>query len=419
MPLNFIKSSAIYSNNTEIPLTSPQRKLQRRFLAYQFFMNLWFIEAIWLYFYRMFMNDAQVGLIGSLALVIGLITEIPSGALADKFGRNRMVRIGMIIAALGLGLQAIGGFWPIIIFQIGAIIGFSLVSGADEALFFEKLKFRKNSLHWRRLIMRYSQMAYLALIVAVPIGGFLYEINPILPFILTSIAMLISTAIVWNVRDEPSSQTKSKVKISSKEFRDYFASIKDGLRIFTGKKLRIYVPIILAVQGLLYFFDQGLLTIAFMDRFHFSESFGGIVIGAASLFAVVALHFMHKYAAKLGEKLVITALSLLIIASLVMAIFDIRMFGIFVILILYSGDGIIYPFISEVINKHTSNSSRSTVLSTASVLRMLPYILLAPLVGWLNTCGELWIFLTATSILIVMAWAYYVSRKRRDAEKMY
>ena len=142
-----------------------QKSLSRRFLAYRFFLNLWFIEAVWLYFYRLYMNDAQIGVLDAAAFGVGLLAEVPSGALADRFGRSRIVRIGIIIAGLGLALQAFGGFWSILLFQMLVMIGFSFISGADEALFFDKLNFKKESAHWRRLITRSAQAAYAACIM--------------------------------------------------------------------------------------------------------------------------------------------------------------------------------------------------------------------------------------------------------------
>jgi MFS family permease len=77
-------------------MTHEQKVLSRKFLIYKFVMNLWFVEAIWLYFYRVFMTDGQVGTLDSVAFLIGLLVEVPSGALADKFGRARIAKIGVI-----------------------------------------------------------------------------------------------------------------------------------------------------------------------------------------------------------------------------------------------------------------------------------------------------------------------------------
>lgn len=81
------------------------------------------------------MTDAQVGILDATAFAVGLIAEVPSGALADRFGRDRVVKVGIVIAAIGMSIQAFGGFGNILFSQSLLMIGFAFMSGADEALF--------------------------------------------------------------------------------------------------------------------------------------------------------------------------------------------------------------------------------------------------------------------------------------------
>src|ERR1035437_4217635 len=149
-----------------------QELLARRYLFYRFFTNLWFVGAIWLYFYRIFITDQQVGLLDGMAFAIGLLAEVPTGALADKFGRSRLVRLGQILAGSGLLLQALGnGFPQFFIGQSIMMVGVAFASGADEALFFQRLNYDRNSLSWRKLMTRGGQIALVASIIALITGG--------------------------------------------------------------------------------------------------------------------------------------------------------------------------------------------------------------------------------------------------------
>lgn len=154
-------------------MTENQKWLSRKFLVYKILTNLWFLGAVWLYFYRIYITDRQIGILDSVAFAIGLVAEVPSGVLADKFGRDKMVKLGQFLAGSGLIMQAFGsGLSQFMFGQAIMMIGVSFVSGADEALFFDQLKFSITSPNWRKLITKGSQIALIGTTSATILGGF-------------------------------------------------------------------------------------------------------------------------------------------------------------------------------------------------------------------------------------------------------
>src|SRR3989344_5295200 len=183
-------------------ITDNQKWLSRKYLAYEMLTNLWFVGAIWLYFYRIFITDQQVGILDGFAFAVGLIAEVPSGALADRFGRDKMVKLGQVLAGSGFLVQAFGSsFVPFFVGQAILMTGVAFVSGADEALFFEKLNFDRASLDWRKLVTRGSQFALMGSLIAVVTGGWLYTINPRIPWIIQGLAFISSALLIWSIID--------------------------------------------------------------------------------------------------------------------------------------------------------------------------------------------------------------------------
>ena len=398
-----------------VSIMSPnQAWLAKKYLLYQLLTNLWFLSAVWLYFYRIFVTDQQVGFFDGFAFAIGLIAEVPSGALADKFGRDKMVRLGQILTGAGLLIQAAGSsFMPFFVGQSIMMIGVSFVSGADEALFFERLKFDRASRQWRKLLTRGSQVALIGTLTATVAGGWLHTINPRIPWVLTGASFIVSAILVWSVKD---GRERASMQGFSTELKNYLINIKSGFAEFRLPKLWIYVPIIITVQGLFYTAGYGLLRMVLLDRFTFSPFLGSVVIASSSLITIGLLSLMHKYADRLSEKKVITFISLSAVAGLLLSLANIGMWGYVVILTLYAGEHVLYPFMSETINYHASENQRATILSVASFIKTLPYVLLAPIIGTLNTNGKLNYFLVVWACLILIAVFIYLANKRTDSK---
>ena len=393
-------------------MTDKQKWISTRFIVYKLLTNLWFLGAVWLYFYRLYITDAQVGILDSVAFAIGLIAEVPSGVLADRFGRDKMVRLGQFLAGSGLIIQAFGhGLAQFMFGQATMMIGVSFVSGADEALFFDQLKFGQKSPEWRKLITRGSQIALIGTTSATIIGGWLQGFDPRIPWIITGLSLISSVLLIWPIKDTRPKKDKQKAFV---ELGEQLASIKSGFAEFVTTKLFLYVPIIITVQGLFYAAGWGLLRLVLMDRFHFSPFIGSIVIASCSLITVAILGYMHKYADSLSEKRVLTLISVLAATGLLLSVANIGWWGFFVILALYAGEHVLVPFMSEVINYRTDESQRATVLSVASFLRTLPYVALAPIIGSLNSQNKLEYFLIAWALLIAVAVVIYLVFKKKD-----
>ena len=393
-------------------MTDNQKWLSRKFLIYKVLTNLWFLGAVWLYFYRIYITDSQVGILDSVAFAIGLIAEVPSGVLADKFGRDKMVRLGQFLAGSGPLIQAFGSSLTQFMFgQATMMIGISFVSGADEALFFDQLKFSQSSTDWRKLITRGSQIALIGITSATLLGGLLHNINPRIPWILTGLSLISSVVIIWPIKDTRKKADRQKIL---SELREQLVSIKSGFAQFTTQKLAQYVPIIITVQGLFYAAGWGLLRLVLMDRFHFNPFLGSIVIASCSLITVGILGYMHKNADSLSEKRVLALISLLAAASLLLSVSNIGWWGYFVILTLYAGEHVLVPFMSEILNYRTKENQRATVLSVASFLRTIPYVVLAPIIGGLNSQNKLEYFLIVWTIFITIAITAYLSLKKKD-----
>ena len=70
--------------------------------------------------------------------LVVLLTEVPSGYLADLLGRKNTLIVGAILAGIGQSFLLVAdGFWTLAIFEFFLALSHSLISGADLALLYD------------------------------------------------------------------------------------------------------------------------------------------------------------------------------------------------------------------------------------------------------------------------------------------
>lgn len=110
-------------------------------------------RTLWLGFFQVFLviipiavpffqskglDMQDVFVLQALFGLVVLLTEVPSGYLADLFGRKQTLVAGAAFAAIGHScLLFAEGFWTLALFEIFLGISHSLISGADLALLYD------------------------------------------------------------------------------------------------------------------------------------------------------------------------------------------------------------------------------------------------------------------------------------------
>ena len=83
----------------------------------------------------------EIGLAETCYHIASLLTEIPSGTLADVYGRKRMLMISTVIHILSCGVMILSRSLPLVCLSIALIaVSDSFASGSGDALSFDSLK---------------------------------------------------------------------------------------------------------------------------------------------------------------------------------------------------------------------------------------------------------------------------------------
>ena len=310
-----------------------------------------------------------------------LVTEVPSGYLADRIGRKRTILLGVLLLFISQFLTLFAhGFWQFVLSFIFLSSSFSCFSGTEEALLYESLKEmgqerEMNTRNGKLLSARSLPDIFLPAIGAFVAKDLLESQFQIL--IVANIGMTIIAFLIFlQLTEPPHVQDVKKQEVGI--FVQSIGTIRrePWLLKVALNKLLVFIAVFIAWR-----MSQPLLT-------HYG--FGAEMLG---IFYVIfqGLEFCASWFAGWIERRVnaahlVTASTMAIMTSITLAMISqypwIVFFSFAIGLPLY---GLRDPVFSRAVNKRIQSTSRATTLSNLNVIKGvldIPFLLLA---GWLST----------------------------------
>lgn len=343
-----------------------------------FTKNTWFWLGIWIFYYLQFTNYAGIGLIETTLIVTFTLTEIPTGAIADLVGKKKTLILSFLLQTIGSFIMAFAINFEMLIFSVFILcIGGSFYSGTIDAILFDTLKQHGQEDDYDKKISTVNMLSLLAPAVCGLIGGFLYIIHPRLPFIASSVGLLVGLhASLFLI--EPTIDT---VKFSLQSF---ILQTKQGLReLFKSTSITHQTLSLLSV-GFIVVICSEMLDSFLGFEFGFTPEQLGIlwsIIFLVSAFASRMTPFIRNYS---SDNLAIFVTGMVIALSLIVSpIVGLAAGGIF-LMIRVSLEGVFGNLMSIVVNTNTQSQYRATTLSTFNMIKNIPYVAFAYLIGSLS-----------------------------------
>ncbi len=231
-----------------------------KFYLAMFFRNLWITMPVMiLYFLDRGLNFTQMAIIEAVISVVIFLTDIPSGALADLWGRKRTAGTGVFLWGLSLILTGwFKTFTGYIFTGILLGLGDSMISGALSALFYDSVKQLGKEDKYLKYIGKRDAISAIAVILSAILGGFLYTINIALPNYTHGLALIISSVFIFSMQEPTINQKPAGSGVHTKIIRD---SLKFT---FTHPKVRFitffWILIVLTPMIFVNLMEQPYLT---------------------------------------------------------------------------------------------------------------------------------------------------------------
>ena len=302
-----------------------------------------------------------------------VIMEVPSGYMADIWGRKKTLLLGGILGAAGFGLYSFSyGFWAFAVAEVVLGVGQSFISGADTAMLYDTLKAAGKEKEYIKQEGWITSTGNFSEAIAGICGGVLAALSLRMPFYFQ---FAVASAAIPGalLLKEPKNQLIERTK----SFRSTLLTVKES---FSHAKLR-------AALLLASFTGTASLTFAWFVQPYFQEaglplSLFGIMWTLLNLTVGVSAIFSFKIKRRLGGKNTL----MLIVAGLSLGYFlsawEISFAGISVLVGFYIVRGIAHPILKDYINQYTKSEVRATILSLRDLLIRVNFAIIGPLLGY-------------------------------------
>ncbi len=166
------------------------------------------------------LDFSQIGVVMGAFFLVNVLLEIPTGNLADRFGRAKNAMTGYLLLGSGLVVYGLSrSFTMFLAAQIIGAVGTSLHSGAFEAWYIDALKKESREEESRGIFSMTMGTRYLVGIVSGGIAAALIAIRTNLPFLVAgAIGILVGIVGFLIIEDNYGSGTLTYSEFFKKTF---------------------------------------------------------------------------------------------------------------------------------------------------------------------------------------------------------
>lgn len=370
----------------------------------QFFSSLYFyLPILTIYYQRRGLDYIQINSLWGILIGTIFLFEIPTGVIADKFGRKISVILALIFQLLGEVLFLFAqNYFHFFLISIIAGIGFAFQSGCLQALVYDSLKEQNQEGEMKKTtgtIEAFFQSGNIlgalgSSLLITSLAQFQITLTILLTIVSVGIAFLVSLFL-----QEPQIKYKHLEENPINIIVNSISLIKQNPSL---KKIILLGILTTPFAGYLRNLHP-----PYFQLLHVPVFWLGLSLALGGVLAVSSSKYAYKLEKILGvEGGMFIATVLPGIFYILMSVIVHPVLGVLLFVLNYGSMSLQNPLYADYYNIHIQSEIRATTLSIINMFSSFYIVVMGLIIGWIANYSILYAFLFM-GILILISGAYF------------
>ncbi len=306
------------------------------------------------------LSVTQMVFLDIIFFVIVLVLEVPSGAIADRWSRKKILMFGAFFAFFEFLVPIFAyDFWVFAIASITAALGVVLKSGTANALIYDSLKAIKEEKDFEKFLGREKFIHYAGNGLAMILGGVIVHYSGLVNAYWLSLFSIPIAFLIASTMHEP------KIHTTTGEVK-YWQHIKDaGKFVFNHQSLRFVILYGVITGAVLVELDE--YSQLFFQAVSLPLLFFGVITSIRLLLEGTGGFIAHRLKNKVKLNTALIMVLLLAIIFVFLSTYFKSLFSLIPLILAFFAMGIISPLVLGYVHHQTDSKHRATVESFQSL----------------------------------------------------
>ena len=347
----------------------------RRLLAAQALVMFILWVPIWVVFLqRKGLSLTQIGILESIAWILTAALEVPTGLIADRWGRKASIAIGTLLYSVAMFLILTPALSPS--FILGYVLwnsSMAFVSGADSALLYDSLKADGREAEAAKFAGRSTAIQLGSQGLAAVVGSALATVNITLCFSISGILAFGAAILILTAREAP------RYSAAGEKPLEYWNNLREAISIAARRPavraLLLLSTAFTVVPLVVYYF----LLQPYAVVVGFPIAALGLVVVLIQGTTVMASWLAHRIGRRFGLRKIVTVSAVFLVGATAILGATPSVPSIGLMLVVALVPSLVGPLLTTRINDVIPTGQRATILSLGALIGELGTAGLVPL----------------------------------------